>query len=141
MKERRKMKEETSEILSDFKDMLMSHQIANNKRHEDEKAANDKRHKETSSIMRELTKAVTELLVVTAEAKKDHEHSTAISTRLEVNQIDLGKKVSTLASDMIEVKIKQKNTEASSNRYADTVHKVMTAVLTVAVLAYLGLKA
>jgi len=120
-----KKRESTSEILTGFAQLLTQHQTAS----EERQAVSDKK-------LDRLVESVTTLNESHIETRKDREFDMQRMERLEQNQKDQGKELSTIANSMILVNERQRNSKSSWDR----VLNIGNTILVAGVLAYLGLK-
>ncbi len=125
MSDEEKRQGNTSEILTGFAQLLTQHQTAS----EERQAVSDKK-------LDRLVESVTTLNESHIETRKDREFDMQRMERLEQNQKDQGKELSTIANSMILVNERQSNSKSSWDR----VLNITTAISVAGVLAYLGLK-
>lgn len=147
MKNEDKKAENMSDVLSGLKDILVTSQDSflkllgeserrAEKRQEESESWHEKQKSEMDEALKTLVKSTNELLIAHTETKKDRETQAKESTEIKGDLRDL-KKLHYAMSDVVTITAERQNNNTSSiGKGKDHFHKVVTALISAA-LVYL----
>lgn len=101
--------------------------------------ASNERQKKSDDKIDTLTDSINKLLEHSIESKNNREHDLLRQERFEENQKKQGEQIQDVANAMILVKERQSNSKSKTDKYADIGHKVLTTIITLAIIAEIGL--